>query len=99
MEKFSSVFARDYARKQLFSLLSLALVDKRVATKSGENCLSENPQEPNVNVVRSVWRRLKKNLKEAIIRDLQPREDVKGGGGVKGESKSTRDGTGTTHGH
>ena len=51
--------------------------------------MSKNPQEPNVNMVRSVWRRLKKNIKEAIIRDLQPVKDVKGGGGVKGESKPT----------
>jgi len=51
--------------------------------------LSKNTPEPTVNVVRSVWRRLKNDLKEAIIRDLQPRKDVKGGGGVKDESKST----------
>jgi hypothetical protein len=40
-------------------------------------------------MVRCVWRRLKENIKEAIIRDLQPVKDVKGGGGVKGESKLT----------
>jgi hypothetical protein len=57
--------------------------------------LSEDPQEPNVNVVRSVWRRLKKEIKEAIIRDLQPKEDVKGGGGVKGESKPSTGDAGT----
>ncbi len=48
-----------------------------------------NAQDSKVNVVRSVWRRLKKDIKEAIIRDLQPVKDVKGGGGVKGESKPT----------
>ena len=37
-------------------------------------------QTPNINVVHSVWRRLKK----AKIRDLQPIKDVKGGGGVTG---------------
>jgi hypothetical protein len=47
----------------------------------------------NANEVRSLWRRLKKNIKEAIIRDLQPVKDVKGGGGVKGESKPTTRGT------
>jgi hypothetical protein len=57
--------------------------------------LNKNPQEPSDNVVRSVWRRLKENIKEAIIRDLQPSKDVKGGGGVKGESKSMTRGTGT----
>lgn len=58
-----------------------------------------NTQDPNVNVVRSVWRRLKKDIKDAIIRDLEPRKDVKGGGGVKGESKPTTGGTGTTRTH
>jgi hypothetical protein len=60
--------------------------------------LSANPEEPRLNVVRSVWRRLKRDIKEAIIRDLQPRKDVKGGGGVKGESKSTQGGTDTKRG-
>ena len=40
-------------------------------------------------MVRSVWRRLKEDIKEAIIRDLQPRQDVKGSGGVRDESKSS----------
>jgi hypothetical protein len=53
-----------------------------------------NRQDPNINVVRSVWRRLKKDLKEAIIRDLQPIKDVKGGGGFKGESKPPTGGAG-----
>ncbi len=48
-------------------------------------------QTPNINVVHSVWRRLKK----AKIRDLQPKKDVKGGGGVTGTSKPTTGGTGT----
>jgi hypothetical protein len=56
-------------------------------------------QFPNINAVRSAWRRVKNNIKEAIIRDLKPVKDVKGGGGVKGDSKSTTGGTGTTHGH
>ena len=50
--------------------------------------MSKNTHEPSVNVVRSVWRRLKNEIREAIIRDLQPKKDVKAGGGVKGESKS-----------
>jgi hypothetical protein len=58
-----------------------------------------NRQDPSVNMVQSAWRRLKKNIKEAIIRDLQPAKDVKGGGGVKGESKSANGGTGTRRGH
>lgn len=49
--------------------------------------MSKNTPEPHVNVVRSVWRRLKDEIKEAIIRDLQPRKDVKGGGGTTSESK------------
>jgi hypothetical protein len=46
-------------------------------------------QIPNINMVRSAWRQVKKNIKDAIIRDLRPVKDVKGGGGVKGESKPT----------
>jgi len=60
--------------------------------------LSKNTEEPNVNMVRSVWRRLKNDLKEAIIRDLQPRKEVKGGG-FKGASKSTVGSTRTRRGH
>jgi hypothetical protein len=48
-------------------------------------------QTPNINVVHSVWRRLKK----AKIRDLQPTKDVKGGSGVTGISKPTSGGPGT----
>ena len=50
-------------------------------------------QIPNINVVRSAWRRVKKDIKDAIIRDLKPVKDVKGGGGFEGKSKSTKGGT------
>jgi len=43
----------------------------------------EGQTPPNIRVSHSVWRRLKK----AKIRDLQPIKDVKGGGGVTGQSK------------
>jgi len=46
-------------------------------------------QTPNIHVVQSVWRRLKK----AKIRDLQPIKDVKGGGGGTGTSKPATDST------
>jgi hypothetical protein len=46
----------------------------------------------NINVIRSAWRRLKK----AKIRDLQPEKNVKGGGGVTGNSKPITGGTGST---
>jgi hypothetical protein len=46
-------------------------------------------QIPNINIVRSAWRRVKKDIKEAIIRDLKPVKDVKGGRRVAGESKPT----------
>jgi hypothetical protein len=45
----------------------------------------------NINLIRSVWRRVKKPIK---VRDLQPVKDVKGGGGVTGKSKPVTDGTG-----
>ena len=57
-------------------------------------------QIPNINMVRSAWRRVKKNIKDAIIRDLKPVKDVKGGG-VTGTSKPTTGErpTGTTRNH
>jgi len=55
-----------------------------------------NKQSPNINVIQSVWRRLKKDIKDAIVRDLQPEKDVKGGGGVTGKSKPDTGGTGTS---
>ena len=54
-------------------------------------------QIPNIDVVRSAWRRVKRDIKDAIIRDLKPVKDVKGGGGV--EARSTKGGTGTTGSH
>jgi hypothetical protein len=51
-------------------------------------------QIPDINLVRSAWRRVKENIRDMIARDLHPKKDVKGGGGVKGESKTG--GTGTT---
>jgi hypothetical protein len=50
----------------------------------------------NINVIRSVWRRMKKDIK---VRDLQPEKDVKGGGGVTGKSKPSPGSTGTTGSH
>ena len=59
-------------------------------------------QTPNIIVIRSVWRRLKKGkIRDLEIRDLKPVKDVKGGG-VTGESKpTTGEGStpGTTGGH
>ena len=49
-----------------------------------------NTQDPNIHVVQSVWRRLKKPIK---VGDLKPVKDVKGGGGVAGQSKPTKGGT------
>ena len=52
-------------------------------------------QIPNINMVRSAWQRVKEDIKDAIIRDLKPVRDVKGGG-VTGKSKPTTGSTGTT---
>jgi hypothetical protein len=51
-------------------------------------------KDPNIHVIQSVWRRMKKGHIE--VRDLQPRKDVKGGGGVAGNSKPITGGTGST---
>ena len=56
-------------------------------------------QIPNIDVVRSAWRRVKKDIKDAVIRDLKPVRDVKGGGGFESKSKYTKGGTGTTGSH
>jgi hypothetical protein len=58
-------------------------------------------QIPHIDMVRSAWRRVKKEIKNAIIRDLTPVKDVKGGGGVTGESKPTtgEGSTGTKRDH
>jgi hypothetical protein len=53
-------------------------------------------QAQNINVIRSIWRRVRKPIK---VPDLQPVKDVKGGGGVKGKSKPITGGTGTTGSH
>ena len=53
------------------------------------------PQDPNIYVVRSVWRRLKKGHIAKVCRDLEPGKDVKGGG-VTGKSRPTAGSTGTT---
>ena len=58
--------------------------------------LNMKTQIPNINMVRSAWRRVKKDIKDAIIRDLKPVKDVKGGGGVTGKSKPTTGTSGTT---
>jgi len=54
----------------------------------------------NINVIRSVWHRMKKG--HIKVRDLQPRKDVKGGGRIPGNSKpitGSPGGTGTTGSH
>jgi hypothetical protein len=56
--------------------------------------LNMKTQIPNINMVRSAWRRVKRDIKDAIIRDLKPVKDAKGGG-VTRESKPTTD-EGTT---
>jgi hypothetical protein len=50
-------------------------------------------QAQNINVIRSVWRRIKNA--DIKVRDLQPVKDVKGGGGVTGKSKPITGTTGT----
>jgi hypothetical protein len=51
-----------------------------------------NTEILNIEVIRSLWRRVKKGIK---VRDLKLVKDVKGGGGLTGESKPITGGTGT----
>jgi len=52
------------------------------------------PQNQNIHVIQSVWRRLKKG--HVKVRDLQSVKDVKGGGCATGKSKAITDSTGIT---
>jgi hypothetical protein len=55
------------------------------------------PQSPNIYVVQSVWRRLKKGHIAKVCRDLKPVKDVKGGcGRIADKSKPITDNTGRT---
>jgi hypothetical protein len=81
-----------------------------------------NTKIPNIEVIRSLWRRVKKDIevirslwrpivkkeievirfawrprvkKDIKVRDLKPVKDVKGGGGLTGESKPITGSTGT----
>jgi hypothetical protein len=56
-----------------------------------------NTQRPNVIVIQSTWRRVKKE--RIKVGDLQPVKDVKGGGGVTGESKPITGRTDTEGSH
>jgi hypothetical protein len=51
-----------------------------------------NQEMPNIEVIHAVWRRIKKPIR---LPDLKPVKDVKGGGGLTGESKPITGGTGT----
>ena len=51
-----------------------------------------NTKIPNIEVIRSLWRRVKKGVK---VRDLKPVKDVKGGSGLTGESNPITGGTST----
>ena len=86
-ERFSLLFGRE--RRDDFLKARIA-AELRISSGASFNI---KRQIPNVDVVRSAWRRFKKNVKDAIIRDLELLRDVKGGGGVKG--KSTAGGTGS----
>jgi hypothetical protein len=88
----SGSFASGHARHQtsFFGLLLRGLLAKTLRRNIGGGNLKMKKQMPNINMVRSAWRRVKKDIKDAIIRDLKPVKDVKGGGrAYRGESNST----------
>jgi hypothetical protein len=68
--------------------------EANVATKQ----LAMEDQTPNINVIRSVWRRIKKGkIRDLEIRELEPTKDVKGGrGGVTDQSNRITSGPSTT---
>ena len=84
----SGSFASGRVRtKHFFGLLRRGLIAKKEVIWGGH--LKMKRQIPNINIVRSAWRRVKKDIKDAIIRDLKPVKDVRGGRRVAGESKPT----------
>ena len=56
--------------------------------------MSINAKMPNVIIIQSTWRRVKKG--RIKVGDLQPVKDVKGGGGVTGKSEPIIGRTDTT---
>jgi hypothetical protein len=78
------------ATELLFGLRPPGVVARTLLRNNGGGHFKLKTQIPNINMVRSAWRRIKKDIKDAIIRDLKPIKDVKGGGRVAGESKTTR---------
>ena len=68
-----------YPSKNLFGLLRPGLIAKTSLRDNAGGQLKMKRQIPNLNMVRSAWRRVKKDIKDAIIRDLKPVKDVKGG--------------------
>jgi hypothetical protein len=78
-----------HVRSRVSKLLTINCCEYFVSPLDVTAAMEE--KTPNINVVHSVWRRLKK----AKIQDLQPIRDVKGGGCVTDKSKPITDGTGT----
>ena len=76
-----------HAAEHLFALLRPRVVGKTSLLSNLGSPLKMKTQIPNINMVRSAWRRVKKDMMEAIIRDLRPAKDVKGGRRIAGESK------------
>ena len=60
--------------------------------------MNRKTQIPNINMVRSAWRRVKRDIKDAIIRDLKPVKDAKGGGVTRESKPTTEEGTTRTTG-
>ena len=73
----------------LATILPVCNPETNVAT----NEVAMEQQSKNIDVIQSVWRRLKKG--HIKIRDLPPVKDVKGGAGVTDKSEPTTDNTGT----
>src|SRR6476660_538008 len=85
--------------KQLFGLLSPELPAKALRRNNCGGGLSMKTQIPNIGVVRSAWRRVKKDIKDAIIRDVKPVKHAKSRRGFSGKSRSNKGGTGPTGPH
>jgi hypothetical protein len=85
-----AAISKSAARSKCLRLPRQSAILKRTLLR---NNWAMETQAHNINVIRSVWRRIKKA--DIKVRDLQPVKDVKGGGGVTGKSKPITGGTGT----
>jgi len=82
---------KEWSAQKMFAIIGSVGHPKAIAATKWLAMETEH-KDINIKVMQSVWRRMKKG--HVKVRDLQPVKDVKGGGGVAGNSRSSTGGTG-----